>query len=192
MSEMRVHVIYPEHSRASFFRRNRISILRSVFLFAGYACLIINLLTSVFPWSLIVIGGLCVFWVALIYRPLVENTLIKKLSDTGIAVCLYLFLLDALLGTNLRDYVVPIVFFGDLILIGCLFLLFFQKQKRNFMPLFELILIGLVAMLCGLAGLRDVNWSLIVVGSVSLGLVVLSFALFPKALTLEFRKKLHM
>ncbi|NCB05616.1 MAG: hypothetical protein EOM69_08855 [Clostridia bacterium] len=192
MSEMRVHVIYPEHSKASFFRRNRISILRSAFLFAGYTCLIINLLTSVFPWSLIVIGGLCVLWIALIYRPLVENTLIKKLSDTGIAVCLYLFLLDALLGTNLRDYVVPIVFFGDLILIGCLFLLFFQKQKRNFMPLFELILIGLVAMLCGLVGLRDVNWSLIVVGSVSLGLVVLSFALFPQALTREFRKKLHM
>lgn len=188
---MQVHPTYPPRPSHSFLRRNRQDILRSLFLFSGYTCLIINLLTGGGPWSLIVIGGLCVFWIAFLYRPLVEHTLIKKLSDISIVVCLYLFLLDSILQEGWSVYVVPIVFFSDLIFIGGIFLLFFQKQKRNFMPLFELIVSGLVASLLGILGFAHISWALIVVGGVSLVLVVLSFAIFPKEILLEMKKKMH-
>ena len=70
---------------------------------------------------LIAIGGLCVVWVAFVYRPMVEHTLIKKLSDVSIAVCLYLFLLHAILQQGWSNFVVPIVFFSDLLLIGFIY-----------------------------------------------------------------------
>ncbi len=189
---MEVHRTYPEQSPRTFWRRNRKELLRSAFVITCYILVIVNLCVGGMPWALIAIGGMGVFWVAFNKRPLVEITLIKELSHIGVAVCLYLFLLDAILGQGWSDFVAPIVFFGDLVVLGFLYLAFFKKQKRNFLPLFELILTGLIAMLCGLVGLRDVNWPLIVVGSVSLGLSVLSAALFFKPIAEEFRKKFHM
>ena len=59
------------------------------------------------------------------------------------------------------------------------------------LPLFELILIGLVGTLLSLAGLKRLDWPMIVVGGVSLGLLLLSFLLFRKPLWLEIRKKFH-
>ncbi len=189
---MNVHHIYPERKASSFFIRNRQDLLRSAFLIAGYACLIINLVTGGIFWSLIAIGGLCVAWVAFVYRPMVEHTLIKKLSDVSIAICLYLFLLDAILQGGWSNFVVPIVFFSDIILIGAYYLLFFKRQKRNFMPLFELTLGGFIALTLSLTGLQELNWPRIVVGSVCLGLLVLSVALFPKDVLRELKKKVHM
>lgn len=192
MNNTQIHPIYPKRKSGSFFKRNRQDLLRSAFLTAAYTCLIVNLLTGGMPWSLIAIGGLCVVWVAFVYRPMVEHTLIKKLSDVSIAVCLYLFLLDAILQQGWSNFVVPIVFFSDLLLIGFIYLVFFKKQKRNFMPLFELILGGLVSILLSLIGMYGTNWPQIVVGSVSLGLLILSALLFPKDVLRELQKKMHM
>lgn len=188
---MRVHATYPPNTPQSFWRRNRQALWRSAFVLTGYLCLIINLLTGGPAWSLIVIGGLMTFWVAFIYKPQVEATPIKKLCDTALAVCLYLFLLDSVVGGGWSGFVVPIVFFGELIVTGGYFLLFFHKRKRDFLPLFELILIGLVGTLLSLAGLKRLDWPMIVVGGVSLGLLLLSFLLFRKPLWLEIRKKFH-
>ncbi len=189
---MNVHVTYPDVKNRSFLQRNLTSVHRLMFLGAAYICLIINLCVGGNAWSLMVCGGLAVAWIGLLYRPLVENTLIKKVSDIGIAVCLYLFLLDGLLGGGWADMVVPIIFFSDLVVAGVCYLAFFRKMKRNFLPLFEMELAGLIAILCGLVGLREVNWPLIVVGSVSLGLLLLSLILFFKPFSLEFRKKFHI
>lgn len=188
---MRVHITYPPGTPQSFWRRNRQALWRSAFVLAGYLCLIINLLTGGRAWSLIVIGGLMTFWVTFVYQPQVEATPIKKLCDTALAVCLYLLLLDSVVGDGWRGFVVPIVFFAELIVTGGYFLLFFHKRKRDFLPLFELILIGLAGTLLSLAGLKRLNWPMIVVGVVSLGLLSLSFLLFRRPLWLEIRKKFH-
>lgn len=189
---MQVHRTYPEQTARSFYRRNRLNLWRSVFLTIGYVCALINLCTGGIPWSLLVAGGLCVLWIAFLYRPLVENTLIKKMADVGIAVCLFLFLLDAIVGGGWSEFVVPIVFFGDLLVIGFYYLVYFKKEKRNLLPLYELILAGLVATLCRFVGVHTLNWPLIVVGSVSLGLLVLSAALFFKPIWRELQKKFHL
>ncbi|MEG0124553.1 MAG: hypothetical protein RR816_00595, partial [Clostridia bacterium] len=86
MEPMKVRLSYPPNPKSSFWRRNRQALLRSGFLLAGYACLLVNLLGRGMPWSLIVIGGLMVFWVIFLYHPQVENTVIKKLCDSLIAV----------------------------------------------------------------------------------------------------------
>lgn len=189
--EMTVVSTYPPATPLSFWRRNSLFIWRGIFLIASYVCLVVNLLTGGIAWSVIVLGGIALLWIAVFYRPQVESTPIKKLCDIAIAVCLYLFLLDSVLGTSLSEYVIPIVFFGDLIFIGSFFLLFFRRQKRNFLPLFELILIGIAFALLALFGVRSMPWPMIVVGGVSLGLLVLSFVCFFKPLCAEIKKKFH-
>lgn len=186
-----VHQTYPPDTSRSFWRRNRQALLRSAFLITGYTCLLVDILTPGIPWSFLAIGGLMVVWTVFLYHPQVENTVIKKLCDSLIAVCLYLFLLDSVIGGGWSGFVVPIVFFGDLILIGAYFLLFFNKRKRDFLPLFELILIGLIATLCALVGLRYLDWQMVVMGSVCMALLILCFALFSKPLCAELRKKFH-
>ena len=189
---MQVHVTYPALSAHSFWHRNSRELIRGLFVMLGYACGLVNILTGGVPWSLAAIGGLAVFWIAVLYKPLVENTVIKKITDVGCAVCLYLFLLDWIFGGNWSGFVAPIVFFADLIIAGTYFLAYFKKEKRNFLPLFELSLAGLVAIFCGMVGWSKLDWPLIVVVSVSLGLVVLTIALHFRVIWVEFSKKIHM
>ena len=189
---MKVQRIYPEQKTTSFWKRNRQELLRAAFLLLIYLCLFLNLLLGGIPWSLIVIGGLCVLWVAFLYRPLVEHTLIKKLSDVSIVVCLYLFLLSALLKGNWGWLVGTIVFFADIIAIGLFYLLFFKKQKRNFMPLFELIFVGLGLVLVYWLQSGTLGWEEIVLAAVSLGIMGLIWSFFPREVALEVKKKLHV
>lgn len=187
-----VHKTYPELTPHSFWRRNRRELARTAFAFIAYACALVNVCVGGDVWSLAAIGGMMVLWIAVFYRPLVENTAIKKITDVGAAVCLYLFLLDGIFGGNWSGFVAPIVFFADLIVAGTYFLAYFKKEKRNFLPLFELSLAGLVGIFCGLVGWRRVDWPLIVVGAVSLTLVVLTVALHWREIRVEFSKKIHM
>lgn len=188
---MEVHITYPLLTPHSFWRRNRRELTRALFVFLAYACALINASVGGIPWALAAIGGLAVIWIAFFYRPLVENTPIKKMTDTGVAVCLYLFLLDWVIGGNWSWFVAPIVFFADLIIAGTYFLAYFKKEKRNFLPLFEFMLCGLVAIFCGLVGWSRLDWPLIVVGGVSLALAVLTVALHFTAIRREIQKKLH-
>lgn len=188
---MQVHITYPELKPGSFWRRNRRELMRGLFIALSYVCGVVNLCVGGVAWSLAAIGGLGVLWIAVFYRPLVENTAIKKITDVGAAVCLYLFLLDAIFGGNWSGFVSPIVFFSDLVIAGAYFLAFFKKEKRNFLPLFELTLVGFVAIFCGLVGWSKLDWPLIVVGAVSLLLVVLTVALYFRPIMEEFKKKLH-
>ena len=188
---MKVHITYPELTPHSFWRRNRRELTRGLFVFLAYACGVVNVAMGGKPWALAAIGGLGVVWIGVFYRPLVENTAIKKITDVGGAVCLYLFLLDWIFGGNWSGFVTPIVLFADLVLAGTYFLAYFKKQKRNFLPLFELTLGGFVAIFCGLVGWSRLDWPLIVVGAVSLALVTLTAALHWRAIGEEFKKKLH-
>ena len=188
---MQVHKIYPAPRENSFWRRNRQDLLRSLFLVISYTCLLVNLLTGGMAWSLIAIGGLCIVWIAFIYRPMVEHTLIKKLSDISVSVCLYLLLLGVVLGGNWSRFAATIVFFAEILAMGSFYLLFFKKQKRNFMPLFELLLTGMITVLWILLRSHTLTWGEIVLGSVSLGLLILTAVFFPKEIWLEIRKKMH-
>ncbi len=188
---MQVHITYPEQAPHNFWRRNRRELMRALFVYVGYGCLLMNLLYGGRLWSLAAIGGLAVLWVTFFYRPLVENTVIKKITDVGISVCLYLFLLDGVFGGGWSSFVAPIVLFSDLIVAGAYFLAFFKKEKRNFLPLFELASAGLIAIFCGLVGWNRLDWPLFVVGGVSLALVLLTVILHHEAIRLEFQKKIH-
>ncbi|MBQ8150611.1 MAG: hypothetical protein IJ041_08855 [Clostridia bacterium] len=189
---MDVHVTYPSVKKKNFFVRNAYDLWRLLFTVAGYTCLIVDMLTPGIHWSLIVIGGLCVLWIALLYRPQVENTLIKKGCDVLVAVCLYLLLVESVVGGSWGAFVAQIVYFGMLILMGVYFLFYFRRQKRNFLPLFELLLAGMAATVIMLICRIHLTWPMIVVGSVSLGIQLLMLILYWKPMMLEYHKKFHV
>lgn len=189
---MDVKITYPEVKKKGFFRRNAHDLWRALFTLISYTCLIVDILTPGIHWSLIVIGGLGVIWIALLYRPQVENTLIKKGCDVLVAVCLYLLLLESVVGGRWGTFVAQIVYFGMLILLGLYFLFYFRRQKRNFLPLFEMLLAGMVSTLIMLALRIQLSWPMIVVGSVSLGIQVLMLVLYWKPMGLEYHKKFHV
>ncbi|MBE5801039.1 MAG: hypothetical protein E7319_02005 [Clostridiales bacterium] len=189
---MEVHVTYPKVKKRNFFVRNAHDLWRGLFTLVAYTCLIIDILTPGIHWSLIVIGALCVLWIALLYRPQVENTLIKKGCDVLVAVCLYLLLLESVVGGSWGTFVAQIVYFGMLVLMGVYFLFYFRRQKRNFLPLFEMLLAGMTATLVMLCLRVRLSWPMIVVGSVSLGIQLLMLILYWKPMMLEYHKKFHV
>lgn len=189
---MQVKVTYPKVKKRNFFVRNAKDLWRGLFTLTAYTCLIVDMLTPGIHWSLIVIGALCVLWVSLLYRPQVENTAIKKLCDILIAVCLFLFLLESVVGGNWASFVVPIVYFGYVALTGIYFLFYFRNQKRNFLPLFELLMAGMCATVILLCWDGYLSWPMIVVGSVCLGLQLLMLILYWKPMMLEYQKKFHI
>ena len=83
--KMQVHVTYPELISHNFWRRNRRELMRGLFVFLAYACGVVNLAVGGKPWALAAIGGLAVVWIIVFYKPLVENTAIKKITDVGIS-----------------------------------------------------------------------------------------------------------
>lgn len=189
---MEVKVTYPVVKKKNFFVRNAYDLWRALFTVIAYTCLIIDMLTPGIHWSLIVIGGLCVLWIAFLYRPQVENTLIKKGCDVLVAVCLYLLLLESVIGGNWGTFVAQIVYFGMLVLMGIYFLCYFRGEKRNFLPLFELLVAGMVSTLIMLCCRIQLSWPMIVVGSVSLGIQLLMLILYWKPMLHEYHKKFHV
>ena len=189
---MEVKVTYPVVKKKNFFVRNAYDLWRALFTIVAYTCLIIDMLTPGIHWSLIVIGGLCVLWIAFLYRPQVENTLIKKGCDVLVAVCLYQLLLESVIGGNWGAFVAQIVFFSMLILMGVYFLCYFRGEKRNFLPLFELLVAGMVSTLIMLCCRIRLSWPMIVVGSVSLGIQLLMLILYWKPMLHEYHKKFHV
>lgn len=189
---MEVHVTYPATKKKNFFVRNAHDLWRALFTVISYVCVIVDMLTPGIHWSLIVIGGLCVLWIALLYRPQVENTLIKKGCDVLVAVCLYLLLLESVIGGNWGTFVAQIVYFGMLILMGVYFLFYFRDQKRNFLPLFEMLVAGMVSTLVMLCCRIRLSWPMITVGSVSLGIQLLMLILYWKPMMHEYHKKFHV
>lgn len=189
---MEVKITYPTVKKKNFFVRNAHDLWRMLFTLVSYVCLIVDMLTPGIHWSLIVIGGLCVLWIALLYRPQVENTLIKKGCDVLVAVCLYLLLLESVVGGSWGAFVAQIVYFGMLILLGVYFLAYFPRQKRNFLPLFEMLLAGMASTVVMLLLRVRLTWPMIVVGSVSLGIQVLMLVLYWKPMRLEYHKKFHV
>ncbi len=189
---MEVHVTYPVVKKKNFFRRNAHDLWRGLFTIICYTCLIVDMLTPGIHWSLIVIGGLCVLWVGLLYRPQVENTMIKKGCDVLVAVCLYLLLLESVVGGHWAEFVAQIVYFGMIILMGVYFLFYFRIEKRNFLPLFELLVAGMASTLIMLCCRIRLSWPMIVVGSVSLGIQLLMLILYWRPMRLEYQKKFHV
>lgn len=170
------------------------ALTEALLLLACAATGIVNLCIGGNPWSLYVLGGALVFWVLFLYHPLVEFSLLHRVSAVMPTVCAYVFLVDLLTESpGFSGLVVPIILFSVFFMSASLFFLRFKRQKHNVFPIFVsalLILALIILAACGVYTLTF-NWPMIVLCALDGAFLILSIVFFSAPLRREFKKKFH-
>lgn len=102
-----------------------------------------------------------------------------------------LILIETFLSSGWAGFVVPIVSFTSLIVMGVLFFTNLPIQKQNLMPMMWMIAAALVAIMASLIGWPKMNWPFIVLGATAFALLIVTFIVLPKELIRELQKRFH-
>lgn len=188
-----IKITYPKQISAKERERKAKKTLIICFTVAAVICGIVNLFDNRPPWSLVVVGGMILFWISFVYTPVIADTAISKISTIAVAVCLYLLLIDAVFGRWLSwsENTVTTISFSLLILDGIIFFTAFKKQKHNLLPLAVLILVALTLLTVSFFSKLKTSWQVIVGACVATAIVILAFACYPKQIVEEIKKKFH-
>ncbi|MGI6151449.1 MAG: DUF6320 domain-containing protein [Christensenellales bacterium] len=188
---MKIEPAYPAVQKSRLAAERLRYILRWCFSVASYVCVIVNLCVGGVAWSLVVLWSLWCVWSIFVSPSLVEYNRISQTSKSLMDVCVLLILIDTILSSGWAHFVVPIVSFGSLIVIGVLFLSDLPKQKHNMMPMVWLIAASFVAVIGSLIGWPQMGWPMIVLGSTALLLLLVCIAVLRQDLLRELKKRFH-
>ncbi|HEX7714239.1 MAG TPA: DUF6320 domain-containing protein [Bacillota bacterium] len=188
---MDIEIIYPALKKPL----SIIEIVRKIcfwiFLIAAYCCPIINICVGGKAWSIIVLWSLWFVWNTFLTRPLVENNLISQTTHLLLNSCILLVLIEVFLSSGWAEFVVPIICFGMLVILGIIFFLDISKQKQNMMPMLWVIGGSLVAIVSAFLGWSSMNWPTIVLGSTAFALLTASIVVLRLQFILELKKRFH-
>lgn len=188
---MDVKIVYPlKRNRAPA----RIKLRRWIFFTFALGALatgICDICLPGAPFSLYVIGGEFLFYIAFMRTSPIEQRFSARCADVTLSVCAYLVLLAATLKKDWAGFVVPIVGFSLVILMGLFFLVDLLRGRLSPMPFFRVLLAGLMCMICAFLGYFEMNWPMIVLGSVALGFLIMSAVFCAKPLKTELLKRFH-
>ncbi len=188
---MDIEYIYPRvQKRKRFWDRFRF-IARCCFMAAAYAAPIVNLCLGGRLWCLIVLWSLWLAW-GLISPPLVEHNRISQTARLLFNVCVLLIIIDTVYSHGWGSFVIPIVCFGTLVLLGVLFLSDLTKQRQNVMPMVWLIIASLLGIISSLIGWPKMNWPMIALGSTAFALLIVCVGILRKDLLTELKKRFHV
>ena len=188
---MKRELCYPRYrafSRAG--QRGRRTLL-IVFAAGFLITLIVNLAVGGPAFCLVVLLSECVFWIAFAYRPLVENSVVTKVTDVAIATCVLLMIVNWVTGGTWSDAVVGWIVFALMILVGCAFLLGLHTRKVDMMPLFWMILGSIAVEASVLLGLIEFTWPALIACFIAVFFTVLGIIFYREALFSELKKRFH-
>ena len=186
---MEIEIIYPSPKKID--RRKAEGILKGIFLSAAYVCGLINIFVGGKPWSVVVIWILWFIWSLVISRDLVEYNRISQTAKLLVYTCILLILIDLCLSSGWAAFVVPIVSFGALMLIGFMVFTNLSRHKQNLMPMFWLIAAALIAVSVSLSGWPAMNWPILVLGITAVTILGLSVVVLKTDLIRELKKRFH-
>ncbi len=189
---MDIEYIYPRIKKRKRFWDMVRYITRWVFIAMAYAAPIVNIAVGGKPWCLIVIWSLWLAWWVIFSPPLVEFNRISHTSTSLVYTCILLILIDTIYSFGWGSFVIPIVAFGTLVLIGVLFLSDITKQRQNIMPMVWLITASLLGIIASLIGWPKMNWPMITLGSTALALLMVCVVILRKDLLKELEKRFHI
>ena len=141
---MNPKIIYPIPDRQNTFYRNFRKIAGIVFLSASFLCLIINYLLKGKAWSIIVVWSLYSIWRLVFSLRLAEFSIFSHANRVSFYLVVLLLLIDYFLAHGWARIVVPIVLFGDLLI---MFVIFFATYERRRRHLVSIIFLGLLNLL---------------------------------------------
>ena len=155
---MNPKIIYPIPDRQSTLYRNLRSVTRIVFILAAFVCLLVNILVKGKPWSLIVIWSLFCAWRLFFSLRLVEFSIFAHNVKITLYIVVLLYLIDRFLAPGWGETVIPIVLFGDLLIMLVVFLMTYDRKERHVVSITMLGLINLAMIPYSLHSWPITNW----------------------------------
>lgn len=190
---MKVKNIYPQEVKKTFKRKKFINVARWPYLSALVACPIVNLLTGGPYWFIVADFLLFITWTMFINTDLIEYNRISQFIKGTTYLLILLTLIDVILAPGWAITVVPIVCFGGLVVSATLFYTDFERQKHNLMPLLLLTVASLIASIVCLSAFEETrNWEIIVMGSVSVGLIISFIITLGSEFIKELKRRFHV
>lgn len=188
---MEIEYIYPPQKKQKRAWKKIMKAMKWLSIATAYACPIINLCVGGKAWSVVVLWSLWFLWSSLLEPSLVEYNRISQTAKALLNTCILLILIDTIFSSGWGAFVIPIVSFGTLVIIGVLFLSDLSKQKQNMMPMVWLILASFVAIIASLIGWPQMSWPMIVLGATALALLIVCIVVLRQDLLLELKKRFH-
>lgn len=186
---MTIEIVYPTPQKKN--RRRAVDITKWCFVAAAYICPIVNFIIGGKPWSIVVLWVLWFVWSAFVSPDLVEYNRISQTAKLLVYTCILLVLIGLCLSPGWVGFVIPIVSFGTLIIIGVLFFSNLPRQKQNLMPMVWLIGASFITIIASAIGWPEMNWPMIALGTTAFALLVASMIVLKKDLLRELKKRFH-
>ena len=181
---MKVEINYPklkkEVNKFLIFRK----IMLIIFLISIITCTIINLSLGGKKWMLYVLGGEIIFYFAILNKPLIDNTLIKRITIVVMIVCAYLYMIDIIEETSFSYFVINIILFSIIIFQLIIFLSEFKLQRKKFIPAIGAIIFCILA----LTKVVELNWPIIVLGGVGVLSLIILLVFYHKRVIKDLTK----
>lgn len=162
--------IYPIPERQNQFYRSLRNIVRIVFLIAGFACLLVNVLVKGKAWSLIVVWSLFSIWKLVFSLKLVEFSIYAHAIKVTFYLTVLLLLIDQFLAPGWAQTVIPIILFAYLLVMFILYFAVYQRKDRHLLPVTMLGLFNLITIPYSIHSWPIENW---IAFAFSLGSLVL-------------------
>lgn len=141
---MNPKIVYPIPKKQSQVYRKIRNIVRIVFLISALVCVLINLLTKGKPWSLIVLWSLFSLWQTVFSLELIEYSIFSHISSIFIYIIVLLIIIDRFIAPGWADTVVPIVFFGALLIMSIIYFVTYERKDRHIYSIFVLGVISIL------------------------------------------------
>lgn len=187
---MKIKETYPVPKKQPIGRLLLMRICKWLFLFSGFACVVVNVCTGGNAWCCIVIWSMWLVWAQLVSPDMVEYNRISQAVKFVVNTCILLVLINFLLAPGWASAVVPIVCFSALIAIALLFFTDFETQKQNMLPmLFFCTACLLVSIVLLIVRHGAVHWAVIVMGALAVSLLIGCIAKLGKAFLKECLKR---
>lgn len=141
---MNPKIVYPIPVKQSQFYRKLRSICRIVFIIAAIVCVLINIIFKSKPWSLIVLWSLFSVWQLVFSLNLTEYSIFSHIVSIFLYLIVLLVIIDAFISPGWADTVVPIVFFGALLVMTIIYFSTYERKQRHIYSMFILGLLSII------------------------------------------------
>ncbi len=190
---MKIDITYPPAEKSGQWRRSMLAAVKWPMLAAAAICPIVNYFVGGKAWSVIVLVGLFAAWRFIFSIDLVEYNRISQIIKILTFACIILGLVDILLVPGWALFVVPIVCTVGLGVAALLFFSDLEKQEHNAFPFLLLIFYAIAGSVVGLHYKHgDGRWTLMLMGAVAAGLLVLCIVIMGSGFFRELRRRFHL
>jgi len=167
-------------------------IILLIFLISTITVVIVNLAVGGKLWMLYVIGAEVIFYFAFLNYPLIDNAFVKRITVVLFLVCIYLYLIDYINSTKWSYFVISILAFSIILIQLLIFFLRFNYQKKKLIPLFITSIGSIIYFILSLFKVVEINWAIIVLGSISFATLLMLFIFYYKTIIIELKKYFNL